>query len=261
MVNQLKLKRLKKMIIKSNIKTTAFLVLISVFFSCKRDDKVNILRDYFPDDRIESEYEYIIKGRDTILEGKFVSYYEKGGKKSEGNYVNNHLKGKFISYFENGNIQVKHYVLNSKVNLESIWNYPDGKIERYILADDYGSASFIVKFDKTGAVESSQGMPVFEFYHYKKENKKTLNVGDLLTYKYMVANIPNSKRKFTITLEDFDNKQIVRKMTNREPTIIEVEEVVVKKGHNTIKAKLEIEFNDKFKTMIKDSISFDFYVK
>ena len=238
-----------------------FFVLGFVFFSCRREDKINVLKDYFSNGKIESEYQYIIKNGDTILDGKYVSYYENGAKKTEGQYVNNHLKGKFITYFENGNIKISDYVLNSKVNLESIWNYSNGRIERYVLMDDYGSANFIVKFDKEGIVKSSQGMPIFEFYHFKEKNKKELKIGDVLAYKYMVANIPNAKRKFTINLENFDNKQIVRKIVTKEPTIIEVEETVVKKGHNIIRAKVEIEFNDKFKTIIKDSISFDFFVK
>ena len=58
-------------------------------------------------------------------------------------------------------------------------------------------------------------------------------------------------------LIDSENKKINRKITDILPAVLKVEEVLTKKGVNTFRATVEYKFDDKYKTVINDTISFD----
>lgn len=239
-----------------------------IFFFYANDEKGNLLKRYFPETKLTGKYEYIINNGDTILDGKFTIYDEKGGIASKGNFANNKLFGKCIYYFDNGNIKQIIYRKNKRFDKEGIYNFSTGKIEKYLLFDDFGKCNFVMFFDEQGNVKSYEGYAVIEIYQYKIAHKEqlkiktnqVLKVGDVLKYKYLLANIPNAKRSFKIELVGSDNTKIKRIITKKPPTDIDVEEVLTKKGKNSIKAVVEYKFNDINKTVLKDSVYFEVIV-
>ncbi len=243
---------------------TIFIGFIVAYFHTK-DEKVYTLKHYDHQTKETSFFNYKIENTDTIIHGKFVKYNEKGVKISDGNFANNHIYGKFISYFENGNIKAEHFKINKELNSESIWNYSNGKIERYILNDEFGNAVFIIRYDEQSNVKNYEGLALIETFQYKIKFKdkfelnidQYLKVGDTLRHEYLLANIPKSERAFKIELIDSENKKINRKITDILPAVLKVEEVLTKKGVNTFRATVEYKFDDKYKTVINDTISFD----
>jgi hypothetical protein len=77
----------------------------------------------------------------------------------------------------------------------------------------------------------------------------------------MFPNIPNTERKFRFELLDFDNSKIRRRTKKIEPVTLDVEEITVKKGKNTIRAYIEYKFKDERQIILSDTISLDFYVE
>lgn len=125
-------------------------------------------------------------------------------------------------------------------------------------------SAFIVHFDKKGNVLNFEGYPLMETYQYRIANKKRfktkieqyLKVGDTLQQQYIIANIPNTKRSFKIENLNADEVKTKRTFKKTSQTGIEVKELLIKKGINTIRAVVKYEFNDKEKTVINDTISF-----
>jgi antitoxin component YwqK of YwqJK toxin-antitoxin module len=238
--------------------------LVLLFLYYKRE-KVHTLKIYDTDTKGTNIYQYVIKNNDTIFNGKCIQYNRKGTKIAELNFVNGDVYGKSVYYFDNGKIESIHFMKNSKTIMESIWYYPNGKIRKYLLFDDLGKTAFLIHYDEQGNVKNHKGLPFVEIYQYKiahKEQFKTkinqqLKVGDVLKYKYLLANIPNAKCSFKIELEGSDNTKIKRKITKNPPVGIDVEEVLTKKGKNGIKAVVEYRFNDSKKTIVKDSVYFE----
>lgn len=228
-------------------------------------EKTYILKEYNTNKRLIGTNEYIIRNGDTILNGKFINYNEKGNKIAEGTFVNGNIFGSSIYYYDNGKVEEMHFRKNKDITLESIWNYPNGKIERYVLYNDFGDTFFIMKYDKYGVVDSYKGIPQIEIYQYRFSHKEEFNikedqylkVGDKLKYSYIVANIPNAKRTFKIENISVDNSKVKRTQKNILPAQIDVEEVLTKKGKNTIKSIVRYEFNDKVTPVFTDTLSFD----
>ncbi|WP_243396853.1 toxin-antitoxin system YwqK family antitoxin [Flavobacterium pectinovorum] len=239
------------------------LVLVVLLFFFKNEE-VHILKKYDVKTKQTTTLEYIIKDKDTIFQGKFICYNEKGNKTYEGVFVNGHIKGKTIHYYDNGNIESIDYIKNSKVTEESTYNYPSGKVMKYLMYDDFGILDFLIRYDESTNVKSYEGLPLIEIYQYKIANKEQfkikinqyLKVGDTLKHQYFIANIPNAKRNFKIENLDVDNKKVKRTFKKTSQTGIDVKEILTKKGINTIRAIVKYEFNDKEKTVINDTISF-----
>ncbi|KQB38374.1 toxin-antitoxin system YwqK family antitoxin [Flavobacterium aquidurense] len=237
---------------------------IVVLYFWSSTEKKYVLREYYPNRKQASEYEYVIKDVDTILHGKFIRYNKEGNKIAEGNFVNGEPTGKSIYYFDNGTIESIFYRKNSKIIQEITENYPSGKIMQYTLYDYLGLSAFIAGFDKQGNIDNYEGYPIMETYQYRIANKKRfktkieqyLKVGDTLKQQYLVANIPNTKRSLKIENLDIDNTKAKRTFKKTSQTGIEVKEILIKKGINKIRAVVKYEFNDKNKTVINDTISF-----
>lgn len=236
-----------------------------VFLYCFKVEKTQTLKRYYPDSKETYIHEYIIRNGDTILQGKVNIFNEKGIKVAEGNLINNVTKGKFIYYYESGKIESIKYVIDNKKNAEILWNYPSGKIKEYILFDDTGNAPFIIKYNENGVVASYKGTPSFEFYQYKFANKEQFNikedqylkVGDTLKYKYLIANIPNTERILKIENLSVDNSKVKRLHKQINLCQLDVEEILTKKGKNTIRAVTQYRFKDNVTSTIKDTTFFD----
>lgn len=243
--------------------SVAVLVLI-VFRFYFNDEKVYISEEYSPSGKLIGTNEYVIRNDSTIMQGKFVNYNEKGIKISEGQFVDNEPYGLSSYYYDNGKIKSTHYKKNSKINLESTFYNAKGLINKYVVYDYLGNYFFTIYFDEKGATRYDGHFQI-ETYQYKFSHKKQFNikedqylkVGDVLKYSYIVANIPNSKRSFKIENVGIDNLKVKRTLKNVPPAQIDVEEVLTKKGKNTIRSIVRYEFNDKVTPVFTDTLSFE----
>ncbi|MFH7016335.1 hypothetical protein [Flavobacterium sp. FlaQc-47] len=240
------------------------LIVFNIFF---HDEKLRVLKEYSPEGKLLGTNEYIIRNGDTILQGKFINYNEKGIKISEGQFIDNEPKGICSYYYDNGKIKSVYYKKNSKVDLEATYYNKEGLIRKYVMCNDFSEPKFIIEFDEK-TVKMYDGYATYPVNQYKIERGKkykiniqdTLKVGDVIKYDYLLANIPNTKRTFKIATEGIENSTVKRTITYKEPTRIVVEEVLTKRGLNRIKAITQYIFNDKATLVKNDTISFDINV-
>ncbi|MDA6072186.1 hypothetical protein NJT12_21390 [Flavobacterium sp. AC] len=61
-----------------------------------------------------------------------------------------------------------------------------------------------------------------------------MKVGDTVKYHYLVANVPYAKRNFKIENTDADNTKVKRTLKKTSQIGIDVKEVLIKSGINTI---------------------------
>lgn len=241
------------------------LLSLGLLFFYNKSEKVYVLKEYDSKTKITGTNEYVIRNDDTIFNGKFINYNQKGIKIAEGNFVNGHIKGKCIYYYDDGKLESILYRKTSKITEETTEYYPNGKVKRYVMFDPFGLEAFIVRYDEQSNVKSNEGYPLMEIYQYpiahkeqfKIKTNQYLKVGDTLKHNYLVANIPNAKRSLDIELLGVDNSKIKRVIKQNPPVGIEVKEILTKKGINTIRSIVEYKFNNKEKTVIKDTLTFN----
>lgn len=249
---------------KKYILVFAVLLSLIVLFFFFKDEKVYSLKEYSPEGKLTGTNEYVIRDGDTVINGKFINYNEKGIKISEGQFKDNELNGICYYYYDNGKIKSVYYKKNNTVDLESTYYDEDGLIRKYIMFNDLGEPKFIIEFDKK-TVKTYDGYATYPVNQYRIEKEKkyeiytrdTLKVGDIIKYDYLLANIPNTKRTFKIETEGADNSKIKRIITKELPTHVIVEEVLTKRGLNRIKAITQYTFNDKVTRVKNDTVSFD----
>lgn len=151
---------------------------------------------------------------------------------------------------------------------EKIEHFPSGKIMRYTSYDNQGKQAFTISFDEKGNVENFKGYPLIETYQNeiatKRRLKETVNqylkVGDTLKHHYLIANIPYAKRSVKIENTDVDNTKIKRILKKTSQIGVDVKEILIQKGINTIETVVNYEFNDKEKTSITYTESFEVIV-
>ncbi|MCV9931437.1 hypothetical protein OIU80_04020 [Flavobacterium sp. LS1R47] len=253
---------MKNKIILVVISVTLFGVLL--FHFCFKDDRVHTLKQYFPDTKTTDISEYIIRNGDTIFEGKYSRYNKKGIKIAEGQFIDNEPNGICSYYYDDGKIESTHYKENSKITLESTFYDTIGLINKYVMYNDFGKSCFIISYDEKG-VREYRGYPILEVYQYKFTHKKQYNikteqllrVGDTLKYQYLLANLPNTKRSFKVENMSIDDRDIKRTTKHNAPTRVNVEEILIKKGTNTIRAIVKYEFVDKITPVFNDTLTFD----
>jgi len=235
-----------------------------VFYKRSNDNKVHILKEHNPEGKLIGTNEYVIRNGDTVLQGKFVRYNEKGIKIAEGQFTDNEPTGICSYYFDNGKIRTVYYRKDSKINLESTYYDQNGLINKYIMCDSLGKTAFIIKFeDKT--VKMYDGYSIWPIGQYKLVNKKqvkiktedVLKIGDTIRYNYLVANIPNTKRSFKIKNSVGENSKVKRIIKSKLPAEIIVEEVLNTKGRNRIEIIAQYTFEDKETPILNKIVSFD----
>jgi hypothetical protein len=136
------------------------------------------------------------------------------------------------------------------------------------LYDPKGLVAFVINYDEQGNVKDYDGFPIIEIYQFEfsqrekfpMKEEQYLKVGDTIKYKYLIANIPNSKQNFFIQTLGLDNSKIKRVIKKTPATETDVAEIATKQGLNTIRGIVKYELNDKGKTVIQDTISFDVMV-
>lgn len=234
-------------------------------FFFNKNEKVYVLSQYDSKGKLTGTSEYIIKDGDTIFHGKFINYNKEGVKIAEGDFVNGHVKGKCLYYYDTGELESICYRKDSKITEEITEFYPNGKVKRYIMFDPFGLEAFIVRYDELGIMKNYEGYSIMEIYQYPIAHKERFNikeeqylkVGDTLKHIYLVANIPNTKRSFTIENIGVNHAKVKRITKKVEPCQIDVKEVLTKKGKNTIRSIVKYEFNDKVTPVFTDTLSFD----
>ncbi|RVU89724.1 hypothetical protein EH230_13180 [Flavobacterium columnare] len=252
-----------------------FAILLVIFYILFLQEKKNtyLLKEFDKQGKLIGTNEYILKNGDTIFQGKFINYNNQGIKIAEGNFTNGDIQGKCKYYYDNGKLKSIHYRKSSKITLESKEYYYNGKEKRYTLYDyglfdDYGKPTFSILFKENGKIKNIQGKSIIEIYQLKLLNKdffkikenQYLKVGDTLIHKYLIANIPNAKRSIKIENISVDNSKVKRTLKHIEPCQWDVEEVLTKKGKNTIQSIVKYEFKDKVTPVFIDTLSFDIEV-
>lgn len=205
---------------------------------------------------------------DTIFHGKFQQYNKNGVKILEGQFINGDIYGRCKNYYENGKLKQSYFKKNSKITLESSWFYPNSKIEKYVLYSDFGVPIFEIDFNEDGKIKRYRGNIQIEVKlhkidkntHEQKQVTKNFKVGDKLNYSFIIGNIPNANFSHEIENVGLNNSLIKRVTKKIEPCQIDVEEVLYKKGRNTIRSIVKYEFNDKLAPVLTDTISFDINV-
>jgi len=239
--------------------TVAIVTIYCVFFQA---EKTKILKEFYPSKKIKAEYEYILKDGDTVLQGEFLLYNPNGIVIAKGTNLNNEPYGKTSYYYGDGKLESVFFRKNSKISEESFEYYPNGEIKRYIMYDPFGLEAFIATYDEAGELKNYAGFPIMEIYQYKFQHKKKFNIqkdqflktGDTLIHKYLIANIPKSKREFFLESISEDTKPIIIKNVSTVQT--DYREVLTKKGKNYVKSIVTYKFKNKENTFIADTISF-----
>lgn len=254
----------KYKIVTSLLFIVVVMLIIVFFFS---GEKVYTSKEYTSKGQLIGINEYVIRNNDTILNGKFERFNDKGIKISEGQFLNDEPYGKCFYYFDNGKIKSSYFRKNSKINLECTYYNKKGFVEKYIMCDDYGHTALVVYYDSLG-VTNYNGYLLFEKKLHKlnainthyEQVQKHFKVGNKLKYSYIIANIPNAKRSLIIENLGIDNSKVKRTLKKVEPCQIDVEEDLIKKGKNTIRSIVRYEFNDNITPVLTDTISFDINV-
>ncbi|WP_105197151.1 hypothetical protein, partial [Flavobacterium columnare] len=222
----------------------------SIYFY-NRNEKVYTLKKYYPDTKTTDISQYVIRNGDTVFHGKYISYNQKGIKISEVNFVDGDIKGKCFYYYDNGKIESIQFKANSKINFEGFWYYHGVKIKSYTMYSNFGAPIFIIDYNAKNEVDNYKGSPQLEVkQHYVKNHqykqiKNSFTLGETLKYSYIIANIPKTKRSIKIENISVDNSKVKRTLKHIEPCQWDVEEVLTKKGKNTIQSIVKYEFKDK----------------
>lgn len=270
MVNLINKKEELKEMMNNKTKVLVFLLLLATtiiggMYIYNNRNTIRILKQYNPKTKVTDVSEYFIRNNDTIFQGKFTRYNSKGIKIAEGQFFNNEPVGKNTYFYDDGKLESIYHKKNSKVTTEVVEYYHTGKIKRYVMFDPFGHEAFIARYDEKGKIKNYEGYPLMEIYQYpiahkdrfKIKSNQYLKVGDKLKYKYIIANIPNTKRSFKIENISTDNSKVKRTSVPVLPVQIDVEEILTKKGKNTIRSIVSYEFNYNIMPVFADTLSFN----
>ncbi|AEW85550.2 hypothetical protein V8245_00965 [Flavobacterium columnare] len=242
-----------------------FGALIFIFYFKKQ--KVYTSKEYNSNGQLIGVNEYAVRNNDTILQGKFERYNDRGIIISKGQFLNDETYGKCFYYYDNGKIKSIYFRKSSKINLECLFYTENSLPEKYIMCDDLGKTAFVIHFDEKGVTKYNGYFQIetyqYKFSHpeqFKIKEQQYLKVGDKLKYSYLIANIPNAKRSFKIENISVDNSKVKRTLKHIEPCQWDVEEILTKKGKNTIRSIVKYEFKDKVTPVFIDTLSFDIEV-
>ena len=97
-----------------NLKTLlsfALFVAVALFLvACEKDESIEERKEYFTDGTIKSITTY----RDSVKDGKYISFYENGYKKEDGFYKDDKRKGLWNEWHENGQLKSEVYYKNGE---------------------------------------------------------------------------------------------------------------------------------------------------
>ncbi|OWP82622.1 hypothetical protein BWK59_14890 [Flavobacterium davisii] len=265
---------MKKSIIVVSIAISLIIGLSFYFINCEnKAEQKYILKTYNSKGKLIDFYESVIKNGDTILNGKFINYNEKGIKISEGHFLNNEPYGNCIFYYENGVEEKRYFRKNSKINLESTYYNKNGILNRYVVCDENDVPIYVIQFDEVGVTRSSGLLQVELFHHELNKNlydkdefvkyiqkNNEYKVGDKIKFRFIYPNIPNAKKSYSIEIENSKKKYKLTNIKYSKPFFYDLEEKIQIKGRNKILSIVKYEFKDKVTPVFIDTLKFDIYV-
>ena len=211
--------------------------------SCKRSskknnvsvDNVHTIDTIFYKNGLVECIKSVIK--DSILDGRYLEFYDNGNKKYDILYKNGKRYGLETTFFRNGNRRSKGsfiedkpngyvfwYYESGKLNYRTFWYngtqiydayfyYPDGKIEAYNFKDFFGNTIYAMAYDKNGKITHDKGLSISSEYII---NPKTYKVNDSITVELCIPEPPGYSAKVfiaeyqsTIHLKEIDYPYIV----------------------------------------------------
>ena len=153
---------------------------------------------------------YWSKIKDTKEEGKFITFYENGRKKSEGNKYNGIYEGITYNYYDNGKILSKNNFKNGSLYGEQIYFRMNGTImtiARCANSDD----CYVKKYYETGKLMSEGTIKngiEDDVWHYYNENEqliKIINYKEGMLDGWLITFFPSGVTEFEI---QFNNNEI-----------------------------------------------------
>jgi uncharacterized protein len=126
----------------------------------KDGTKHGVFREYDDKDELVNSFIYrngVVIGEGIInangfMDGQWVHYFDKGEKKSEGEYKNGLKNGKWTFYFKNGKVEQTGFYINDEPDGEWNWFYANGSLLRKEFYRKGLEDGHSVEYDRDGKV-------------------------------------------------------------------------------------------------------------
>lgn len=188
------------MLIKAFSRLTV-LTLLLLFASCEEKtnqttENKNYIIIHYPDGEVKGKFRYRIEKGDTVAQGDAFGFYPEGSIMFKTQMVDGMASGPYYAYYEGGGIEFRGIIKDNKIIGEKKSYFESGELKAYTLHDQTGNLRFRLNYDKEGDIERIQGNPIGQLV-YNKNNKQLL-LKDTISLKFLIANPPNSKKKFGV---------------------------------------------------------------
>lgn len=212
-----------------------FILLIIIFYSCdKPQSKIKVIKygnNIFKTIEYKSGYKFrvyfwVLKNKDTVKQGLYVSYYPNGNTNVKCQFFNNLLIGKAVFFKENGSLYCKSDYDTSEETCCRYFYYPNGNIEsilfyfqnsqlgeqKYFTQKGYlDSSSFIyfnkvalcATYDEGGFIKSYKGEPMY------LHSNKGVKISKLYKQNYFVFTKPNYITNLNLVIKTSANSLLL----------------------------------------------------
>ncbi|MCC6372811.1 MAG: toxin-antitoxin system YwqK family antitoxin [Bacteroidia bacterium] len=130
------------------------LIFATILLSCSSTQEK--FGDPYQNGQISSKYTVTSDG---LKNGPYVTFYENGQKRSEGNYEGNKQVGYWITWHDNGNKSSEGSFENGLQTGEWKFYYSDGKLQQINHFKNDKSEGIFIDFDKNG-IKRREGVSV-----------------------------------------------------------------------------------------------------
>lgn len=177
------------------------LILLILFASCEEKNKEstenkNYIIIHYPDGEVKGKFKYRIEKGDTVAQGDAFGFYPDGSIMFKTQMVDGMASGPYYAYYEDGGIEYSGIIKENKIIGEKVTYFESGELKAYTLHDQTGNLRFRMNYDKEGDIERIQGNPIGQLVYNKNNNQLLIN--DTINLKFLIANPPHSKKKFSI---------------------------------------------------------------
>ena len=142
-----------------------------LFFSSLGNAQV-LLKTYYDEEETKIKEEFYIRSKNSnVLDGPYKSYFEKGGLKSEGQFVNNKSTGIWKYHYQNGRLRMKGQVGNGKNVGQWDYYYENGSMKMSGKLEQGKKDGFWIYYFKNNTIESEGNYDVgvktgiWKYYH------------------------------------------------------------------------------------------------
>lgn len=222
-----------KIIIFISVVLVAFL-----FYLMYINNKLFTSKEFDKNGNLITEVEYKKKAGKSILHGNFHEFSSKGVLITEGKFLNDVAYGIWKYYDDDGNLKSVKFRKNDTITLEAKLYNTTGTLKQYVFLSENNEAEFISNYDEKG-IRDLNGFTLGGINY----EDKTYKLGDEIKYDFLVANIPQAKRKVIIENLAKDNSKVNRKITREAPCKWIVNEKLMNKGINEVRIVVINEFD------------------